>query len=78
MKFKSGQRGLHAQDTGGLRMYPMSRWLQDEAEQKAVAAYVASLPQVKPESTLAESGDAAKGVGYYAVCSACHAPAPFQ
>lgn len=74
VKFKSGQRGLHAQDTGGLRMYPMSRWLQDEGEQKAVAAYVASLPPVKPVATLAQAGDAAKGLGYYAVCSACHAP----
>ena len=74
VKFKSGQRGLHAQDTGGLRMYPMSRWLQDEGEQKAVAAYAASLPPVKPAVTLAQAGDAAKGLGYYAVCSACHAP----
>jgi cytochrome c553 len=72
VKFKSGQRGLHAQDTGGLRMYPMSRWLENEAEQKAVSAYVASLPAVQPAATLAPSGDAAKGQGYYAVCSACH------
>jgi cytochrome c553 len=73
VKFKNGQRGLHAQDMGGLRMYPMSRWLQNEGEQKAVAAYVASLPAVAPSATLA-SGDAAKGQTYYAVCSACHGP----
>jgi cytochrome c oxidase subunit II len=73
VKFKSGQRGLHAQDMGGLRMYPMSRWLQNEGEQKAVAAYVASLPAVAPGATLA-SGDAAKGQTYYAVCSSCHGP----
>ena len=73
-KFKSGQRGLHAQDTGGLRMYPMSRWLREEGDLKAVAAYVASLPKVAPAATLAHTGDAAKGLGYYAVCSACHAP----
>jgi cytochrome c553 len=73
VKFKNGQRGLHAQDMGGLRMYPMSRWLQNEAEQKAVSAYVASLPAVEPSATLAQ-GDAAKGQGYYAVCSACHGP----
>lgn len=72
-KFKNGQRGLHADDMGGLRMYPMSRWLQNEGEQKAVAAYVASLPAVAPSATLA-AGDAAKGQGYYAVCSACHGP----
>ena len=73
-KFRSGQRGLHAQDTGGLRMYPMSRWLQNENEQKAVAAYVAGMPAVKPPTTLAQSGDPAKGLGYYAVCGSCHAP----
>ncbi len=74
VKFKSGQRGLHAQDTGGLRMYPMSRWLQSEEEQKAVSAYVASLPPVSPNATLAQAGDPAKGQAYYAVCSACHGP----
>lgn len=74
VKFKSGMRGLHAQDTGGLRMYPMSRWLQNEEEQKAVSAYVASLPAVSPDATLAQAGDPAKGQAYYAVCSACHGP----
>ena len=73
--FKSGIRGLHAQDTGGLRMYPMSLWLREESDQKAVAAYVASLPAAKPPHELDEAGDAAKGAGYYAVCSACHGQA---
>ena len=72
VKFKEGIRGLHAADTGGLRMYPMSRWLRSEADQKAVAAYVGSLPATAPERELEEHGDAAKGQGYYAVCSACH------
>lgn len=71
VKFRAGQRGLHAGDKGGLRMYPMSMWLQSDAELKAVAAYVASLPAVAPSATLA-AGDATKGAGYYAVCSACH------
>jgi cytochrome c553 len=71
-KFKAGIRGLHAGDTGGLRMYPMSLWLREEADQKAVAAYVASLPAVAKPNELHESGDAAKGAGYYAVCGACH------
>lgn len=73
--FKSGIRGLHAKDTGGLRMYPMSQWLVTEADQKAVAAYVASLPVADPPHELDENGDAARGAGYYAVCSACHGPA---
>jgi cytochrome c553 len=72
VKFKTGVRGLHAADTGGLRMYPMSLWLRSEADQKAVAAYVAGLPAVVPDRELAANGDAAKGQGYYAVCSACH------
>jgi cytochrome c553 len=72
--FKSGIRGMHAEDTGGLRMYPMSQWLRTEADQKAVAAYVASLPATEPAAELAERGDAGRGAGYYAVCSACHGP----
>jgi cytochrome c553 len=71
-KFSTGVRGLHPGDTGGLRMYPMSRWLRDDADQKAVAAYVASLPPVTPVDELHEKGDAAKGAGLYAVCTACH------
>ena len=74
VNFKSGIRGLHAEDTGGLRMYPMSQWLRSEADQKAVSAYVASLPAATPEPELTAKGDAARGQGYYAVCSACHGP----
>lgn len=70
--FKSGIRGLHAGDTGGLRMYPMSLWLREEADQKAVAAYVASMTPVAVENELEEHGDAGRGAGYYAVCGACH------
>ena len=72
VNFKKGIRGLHAEDKGGLRMYPMSLWLRNEADQKSIAAYVASLPVVEPKNELDEHGDAAKGAGYYAVCSACH------
>ena len=75
VNFKTGIRGLHAEDTGGLRMYPMSQWLRDEADQKAVAAYVATLPAVDTTRELAEAGDATRGQGYYAVCSACHGAA---
>ena len=70
--FKTGIRGLHAEDTGGLRMYPMSQWLRSDADQASVAAYVASLPAMMPDRELEEHGDAAKGAGYYAICSACH------
>lgn len=71
-KFKSGARGLHAQDTGGLRMYPMSQWLRKDEDLAAVAAYVAEMPKTEADVELEEPGNAAKGAGYYAVCSACH------
>ncbi len=73
--FKNGIRGLHAQDTGGLRMYPMSLWLRNEADQKAVSAYVQSLPATDPVPELTAEADAAKGAGYYAVCGSCHGQA---
>jgi cytochrome c553 len=70
--FKSGVRGLHPDDRGGLRMYPMSLWLRTEADQKDVAAYVASLPPGETKRELEELGNATQGQGYFAVCGACH------
>lgn len=69
--FKSGARGLHPEDTGGLRMYPMSLSLRTEEDIEAVSAYVASLPRPRPAPEL-EGGDAAKGATSYAVCVSCH------
>jgi len=71
--FKSGLRGLHSEDRGGLRMYPMSLWIREEADQKALAGYIESMPAVATKREIAHPGDATKGVGYYAVCGACHA-----
>ncbi len=71
--FKSGIRGLHQDDRGGLRMYPMSLWLRSEADQKAVAGYIATMAPVETPRELDHVGDAAKGQGYFAVCGACHA-----
>ena len=70
--FKSGTRGLHAQDTGGLRMYPMSQWLRKDEDLVAVSAYIASMPPTDPAEEIEEPGNATAGAGYYAVCSACH------
>jgi len=70
-KFKSGGRGYHADDAGGLRMRPMATWLKTDADIAAVAAYVAALPASRPEPTLA-GGDAARGEALYATCTACH------
>jgi len=70
-KFKSGARGLHAQDVGGLRMYPMSQWLANAEDITAVSEYVAALPRAPLETTIA-GGDADKGAAAYALCAACH------
>jgi cytochrome c oxidase subunit 2 len=71
LKFRSGIRGLHPDDVGGLRMYPMSLSLRDDADLEAVADYVANLPPAQVESTL-QGGDAARGKVLYAPCTACH------
>jgi len=71
--FKDGLRGLHPDDTGGLRMYPMSQYLRTEADVKAVAAYVAGLPRTHP-APVVEGGDAQKGAALYTPCAACHGP----
>jgi len=71
--FKAGYRGQQFHDIGGMRMRPMARWLKTDEDVKAVAAYVASLPVVKPAPTLT-GGDPTKGQTLYAVCAACHGP----
>jgi len=71
--FRSGVRGLHPDDVAGMRMAPMSRTLKDDADLKAVAAYVASLPVVTPEATL-EGGNPENGKTSFALCATCHGP----
>lgn len=71
VKFQTGVRGAHPDDVQGLRMRPMSRTLRSAEDTKAVAAYVASLPVVTPEPTLADA-DPARGQAMYALCGACH------
>lgn len=70
--FKNGLRGLHPQDTGGLRMYPMSLAIKTDEDIADLAAYVASMPVPEQEVTVA--GDAEAGKAYYAPCTACHGP----
>jgi cytochrome c553 len=72
-KFRDGVRGVHFDDIAGMRMRPMARMLKQDEDMKAVAAYVASLPPVKPAATL--NGDAARGQTLYTPCVACHGPA---
>lgn len=72
-KFHDGVRGAHPDDLAGLRMQPMSRVLKNEADIKAVSAYIATLPLANPEPTV-EGGDAERGKAFYATCAACHMP----
>ena len=69
--FRSGIRGLHPDDVGGLRMHPMSLTFKRDEDIRAVAAFVASLPPVAQTRTV-EGGDAAQGATRYALCAACH------
>lgn len=69
--FRGGDRGLHPDDLGGLRMYPMSRLLKTDEDSRAVAAYVASLPAVRPSATLL-AGDPKKGEAFWVICKTCH------
>jgi cytochrome c oxidase subunit 2 len=71
-KFQSRQRGEHPDDVNGLRMAPMSRWIRNDDDLAAVAAYIASLPVDKPE-TLLDGGDPERGKQTYStICVACH------
>lgn len=75
--FRSGLRGLHADDMGGLRMYPIALSLKsdyggtEDEKIEALAAYVASLPEVVPAPEV-EGGDAQKGAAIYVTCQQCH------
>ena len=71
--FRSGQRGTHPEDLGGLRMYPMSKTLKSDADVQTIAAYVAKLPVVPSHPTLT-GGDPARGAQLYTVCQTCHGP----
>jgi cytochrome c553 len=71
--FAKGERGMHPDDVGGLRMYPMTKALRSESDFQAVAAYVASLTPRRPEPVLT-GGDPGRGAQLYQPCTACHGP----
>lgn len=68
--FKSGARGAHEKDTFGKMMAPMAATLADGGAVADVVAYIASLPDTRPASTI--KGDADKGRARWATCAACH------
>jgi cytochrome c oxidase subunit 2 len=69
--FRSGARGTHPGDVGGMRMHPMSRWLTKVEDITAVASFVGAMPATNPVPVL-KGGDSAKGSQLYATCAACH------
>lgn len=71
LKFRGGIRGVHPEDIGGLRMYPMALYLDDDGDLGSVASYVAGLPPADPAPTL-EGADPARGKLLYTPCIACH------
>ncbi len=68
--FKSGARGTHEKDTFGKLMAPMAATLADGSAVADVVAYIASLPDTRPASTI--KGNADKGRARWATCAACH------
>ena len=69
-KFRSGVRGMQFNDLEGLRMGPMAMSLNSEADVKAVARYVETLPPVRHPTTL--PGNPQAGAALFATCAACH------
>jgi len=73
-KFRSGARGTHPDDVGGLRMHPMALSFNDanwERNIAAVSAYVASMTPASPAPQL-KGGDAERGKLLFTPCTACH------
>lgn len=70
-KFRSDVRGAHPEDTKGLMMRAMSRSLANDAEVKAVAAYIASLPRKVEQHDPSANIERGKQL-YTMVCLACH------
>ncbi len=69
--FKHGVRGgADSQNTFAQQMAPMAQTLPDDTAIKNVVAYIASLPEVRPATTV--TGNPDKGKAIYAGCTSCH------
>lgn len=69
--FRQGLRGAHEGDVYGKQMIPFASMLADDAAIRNVAAYVASLPEIRPAATVLGNPD--KGQSIYATtCANCH------
>ena len=72
-KFRTGARGTHWQDIGGMQMRPMAISFHNDGDLEAVAGYVASLPRPSVAPQLA-GGNAEHGKTLFTPCTACHGP----
>ena len=70
LNFRAGGRGKHPLDAGGIKMRPMARTLNNEAEIEAVSDYVGSMKKPALETTF--KGSFVKGKASYQTCAACH------
>ncbi|MDT8427993.1 MAG: cytochrome c oxidase subunit II [Pseudomonadales bacterium] len=69
--YQEGIRGANPDDTYGQMMAPMAGMLADDTAINNVAAYIASLPETAPTTSI--TGDAGNGQRIYnANCAACH------
>ena len=67
--FKQGIRGSDPKDIYAKAMLPIAATLTDDAAIANVVAYIESLPDEHPPSTLA--GDPERGKSLYTTCAAC-------
>ena len=68
--FQLGLRGGNADDTFGAQMAPMAATLVDDAAIDNVVAYITSLEETDPVSTI--SGDVKRGEEIFVTCKSCH------
>jgi cytochrome c oxidase subunit II len=68
--FKHGVRGTNENDTYGKQMAPMAQILADDAAINNVVAYIASLPDTRPDAVVGGNPD--RGRKLYATCASCH------
>jgi cytochrome c oxidase subunit 2 len=71
--FRHEVRGVDKSDTYGQQMIPMAKTLTDDAAIRNVVAYIGSLPETRPASTVGGNPD--KGRKIYQTCASCHGDA---
>lgn len=68
--FRHGLRGTDEKDVYAKQMIPFASMLADDAAVRNVVAYIATLPDTRPQSSVIGNPD--RGKSLYSTCSACH------